>query len=299
MTKSMLKYQNRLLFAFRGGAILFYVASAFCLNAVVYIEYALAENFIIDVSLLYVSLRLTGRRASLPLILISGGVGAAAAVIYPLFSFPPAIKILLKILTGALMCVIASPKKPVFVCAAFFFISFAVGGGITALFSLPFAEENNGEYTLFSLPAPLVVCAACAFCAAAVFLANRLYSRARIIKSSVPCLIQNGGAAVKARALIDSGNNFYYKGNPVSMVSSRLAVKLLGDIPARSPIYEAEINTLTGTGKIKIIKAELLTIYFSDGEHRINGAYLGISGALNKGEYSVVLNGAYIGKEVR
>lgn len=264
----------------------------------VYIEYAVAENFIIDVSLLYAALKVVRQKVKLPLVLLSGAAGTAAAVIFPLISFPAAVKIVLKVLVGVLMCVIASPKKSALVCAAFFAATFIIGGGISALASLPFSSEEDGAYAVYSPPAGVVVSIASLGCALIVFGADKLYSRARIIKNSVPCEIKNGGIAVKARALIDSGNNFYYKGNPVSIISPSLAVKLIGDFPA-APIYEAEISTVTGRGKIRIIKADALTIYFDKGKNIINGAYLGISGALEKGEYSVILSGSYVDKEVR
>lgn len=263
------------------------------LNATeVYIEYAVAENLIIDVSLIYAALKAARREVKLPLVLISGGVGTAAAVIFPLIYFPAAVKIILKILVGALMCVIASPKKPVAVTIAFFAASFIIGGGISALVSLPFSSEEDGVYAVYSPPAGVIVCIASVGSAAIAFAADRLYSHSRIIKNSVPCEIKNGGSVVKARALIDSGNNFYYRGNPVSIISPSIAVKLIGDFPA-APIYEAEINTVTGSGKIRIIKAEAMAIYFPNGKNIISGAYFGISGALKGGKYSVILNGSY------
>lgn len=267
--------------------------------AEVYIEYAAAENLIIDCSLLYAALKMARREVKLPLVFLSGGAGTAAAVIFPLFSFPAAVKIVLKILVGVLMCVIASPKKPALVCAAFFCASFIVGGGISALASLPFSSEEDGKYAIYSPPAGVVVCLASLFSAAITFTADRLYKRARIIKNCVRCKIKNGEAEEEARALIDSGNNFYYMGNPVSIISPSLAVKLMGDFSRIPPVYEAEINTVAGKGKIKIIKADTLTIYFPRGENIINGAYLGVSGALKRGEYSVILNGCYADKEVR
>lgn len=276
---------TRLIFAVRG------VTEAICATEV-YIEYAAAENFIIDVSLLYAALKIVRRDIRPPLILISGGAGTAAAIVFPLIAFPSAVKIILKILVGILMCVIASPKKPAPVCAAFFVASFVIGGGISALVSLPFSSEEDGAYLIYSPPAGVIVCFASVGSAAIAFGAGKLYSHARIIKNSVPCEIRNGAATVKARALIDSGNNFCYMGNPVSIISPQIAVKLMGDFRDIS-ISEAKISTVTGKGKIKIIKADTLTIYFKGGANIINGAYLGISGALKRGEYSVILNGCY------
>jgi len=56
---------------------------------------------------------------------------------------------------------------------------------------------------------------------------------------------------------------------------------------------------VTGKGAMRIIKIDSLTVYFPQGENIINGAYLGVSSALEKGEYSVILNGIYADKEVR
>lgn len=260
----------------------------------VYIEYAIAENFIIDLSLLYVSVKAVRTKIRPAPLFLSAAVGTAAAIIFPIFSFHFAVKIILKLLVGALMCVIASPKKPFALCGAFFFISFALGGGITAIFSLPFVREENGEYYMASLPAPLVICAATAGCAAIAFFSDKFYARSRIIKNSVECSVKNGGVKITARALIDSGNNFFYDGNPVSMISSMAAAKLISDLSFKTPIYEVYIKTVTGTGKIKIIKTSSLTIYFKGGENIINGAYFGISAALDGGEYDVILNGDFI-----
>jgi len=260
----------------------------------VYIEYAAAENFIIDLSLLYVSLKAAKTAVKPPLLLLSAATGTAAALIFPLFSFPFAVKIALKILVGALMCVIASPKKPLLLCGIFFFISFAAGGGISAIFSLPFIEEENGKYYVSSLPAPLVICAVLLICAAVAFFSDKFYARSKAIKNSVECLVRNGNSSVKARALIDSGNNFFYNGHPVSMISAGAAAKLIADFSLRTPFYEADIKTVTGSGRIKIIKTSSLTIYFKEKKNIIDGAYFGISAALDGGEYDVILNGTFI-----
>lgn len=261
---------------------------------VVYIEYAVAENFIIDVALLFISLKVVRQRIKIPLLLLAGGVGTAGAIIIPLLPISSPALIAVKILLGFLMCVIASPKKPILVCAAFFGCSFALGGGILALLSLSFAVSENGTYRIFSLPAGAVMAAVFGGGTAILFGVKRLYARGKILRGTVECTLSNGKLSVKTRAIEDSGNNLYFKGEPVSIVSPSVAAGLICDLSRRTPSYSTSVKTVTGETSIKIIKIESLKIYRGKTERVIAGAYIGIGKNFTAGEYGMILNGSYI-----
>jgi len=262
---------------------------------VVYIEYALAENFIIDEVLLFVSLKALRQKIKIPLLLLSGGCGAVGAIIFPLLSLPYPALIAVKILLGALMCVIVAPKKLILVCAAFFTCSFALGGGILALFSLPFANKaDSATYGVSSLPAGAVIALVISGGAAILFGAKKLYARGKILRSTVECSLTNGKRSVKTLAIEDSGNNLFFKGEPVSIASPAVVARLISDPFNNSPFYSMSVKTVTGEAVIKIIKIQSLTICRGKKEKVISGAYIGVAKNFTVGEYGLILNGSYI-----
>lgn len=261
----------------------------------VYIEYAIIEGMIIDFTLIYVSLKVVRRRVIWPLALLSAAVGTGAAILLPLLHLGAGIKIALKILLGALMCVIASPKRPLPVCVAFFICSFALGGGIMALFSLPFAAQGeDGSYTIFSLPAGLVIAAAVGGGAAVSFCAKRLYARTKILRSAFDCAITNGKCTVRTRALADSGNNLFYRGQPVSVASAAIATELICASSVPVKIFETDVSTVTGKSRLRLIKVDSILLKLPEGERVFSGAYIAVSQNLKAGEYGVVLHCSYI-----
>ena len=108
---------------------------------VIYVEYALLENLVLDGILL----ALTLVSAKIPLkfwrVCLSAAVGAAFAVVYPLLKLPTALSYLLKFSVGFLLCFLAvgrvKTKKEwgryALSCIFFFAYSFAFGGALTAL----------------------------------------------------------------------------------------------------------------------------------------------------------------------
>ena len=74
---------------------------------VVYVEYALIQNFLLDGALLYLSLkgaRVAFQRRNL---LFAAFLGAVFAIVYPLLVLPEFLKTVLKFAVGALLCLVA------------------------------------------------------------------------------------------------------------------------------------------------------------------------------------------------
>ena len=76
----------------------------------VYIELAFLQNLAIDGALLYATQSFLGYRISMRRILFAALVGAAFAIVYPLMSYPIAVGWVIKLFSGATICLIASAE---------------------------------------------------------------------------------------------------------------------------------------------------------------------------------------------
>lgn len=73
----------------------------------IYIEYALAENFLLDAMLLWLALKAAKQQISFKRIALASAFGAAFAVIFPLLDTGKILSYILKFSVGALLTLIA------------------------------------------------------------------------------------------------------------------------------------------------------------------------------------------------
>lgn len=266
---------------------------------VVYIEYAIAENFFIDYTLLFLALKTLKLKKSRLRICLSSCVGTAFAVAFPLFKIPSAPSYILKISIGILMCLITvsreKPIKHILFTGIFFAYTFCLGGSITALYSFFDIEYDiNGGYVIASVPAFTVVFFTVAFFVFASFLIKKIYSSKKIGEYVCDCVIKRGGVSVSVKGYLDSGNSFEYGGVPVSIISVSLALKLIGRKEDFSALISTSVSTVNGDGKIILFPVDEIEIYSGEKINKIKCAYLGISRNLKSAEYSIILNREYI-----
>ena len=98
----------------------------------IYIEYALAENFLLDAMLLWLAMKAAKQEISLWRIVLAAAIGAAFAVAFPLLKTGKTIAYILKFSVGALLCLVAVKGKGIgryaLTALLFFGFSFALGG---------------------------------------------------------------------------------------------------------------------------------------------------------------------------
>ena len=267
----------------------------------VYVEYAIVENFLIDGMLLWLSLKMTKRKISFVRLFFAAALGAAFAVIFPLFSLGAFLGTSLKLAVGALLVFVAIGEngwgRYALSLACFYGASFALGGGLIAvydLFSLPYIQ--SGGVIVAAVPLGGVLLGCVLFLATCIWCIKRLYRRRRILRFVYPCKIVLGARTVEAFGFLDSGNRATVMGKkgdfrfyPLHFLSPDLAFQILD---GREPVSFAEtaVTTVGGKKQVKFFMADRLEIY-SDGRWNIiERAYFAPSSHIRDREYKILLS---------
>jgi sigma-E processing peptidase SpoIIGA len=259
----------------------------------IYIEYALAENFLLDAMLLWLSLKAAKQKIIFWRIALASVLGAVFAVVFPLLDVGKAFAYILKFAVGILICLIAVNGKGIgryaLTALLFFGFSFALGGALLAVysaFSIEYGKNENG-YLTESVPVGMVLGGSFVFCVLAVALIKALYRRRALRRFVYPCKVTLGERSVKADGFLDSGNRAKVNGTPVCFLSPDLAFDLLDD---KCMTEEMTIVTMSGETTIKIFLADSLEIYCGEKPNIIRKVYFAPSTNIRAREYKIILN---------
>ncbi len=256
---------------------------------VIYIEYALLENFFLDGILLFLTLISAKIPVKIWRIALSAAVGAIFAVIYPLLQLSTALYYLLKFTFGFFLCLIAvgrvKTKKEwgryALGCIFFFSYSFAFGGALTALTDATTQERA---------PVSLVLGGFAVFTLIVLFLIRKIYQKRTEYRYIYDCILIIDKKSVKTLGFFDNGNAACKNGLPVCFVSPEIGFTLWGDAVLNGKDYaeELEITTLGGKKKLPLYLGEVRVLI--DGEYRRIQTYFAPSTNIVLREYQVILN---------
>lgn len=246
----------------------------------VYIELAFLQNLAIDGALLYATQSFLGYRISMRRILFAALVGAAFAIVYPLMSYPIAVGWVIKLFSGATICLIASAEK------GFLrqFRSFA----IFILFSAMLAGAT------YAMPFPGKLCAVI-LCFGVFWAAKRIKElfrkRLEIKRFVYDCALCVNGRELNVRGFLDTGNRIYHRGKPVFLLAGKTAGALFVDFSESGhTAYEKIIlNTVNGRKETLVFEAEYLRIYSEKRVHTIEKAMIGLSASELSEDYELLL----------
>lgn len=242
----------------------------------VYIELAVLENFCMDFTLLYCAKLASKNRAGWRRIALASSLGAAFAVVFPLFRLGTALSIVLKIASGLLICLAAGRfsklKNYLFFCALFFGFSALLAGVIVGVFSLAGVAFEEGEgYIYSSVPVGVPLFFALLLVVAARAIKNRFFKGG---KRAVEVVISLGDKSMSLRGFFDSGNRVYHFGEPVSIIPKSAAEKLIDLGGIKDGV---KIHTVAGGKTLKVFTADRLEINFKDRVSVCNKVKLGVS----------------------
>ena len=242
----------------------------------VFVEFALAENFCMDFTLLYCAKLVTKNTAGIFKIAIASALGACFAVVFPLFNLGGVWAIIIKIISGLAICGIAgkfkSFKAYFKMTAAFLGFTFVLGGALIAVFSLTGSSYSAGQgYILSSVPIGIPAFGALILIIGARKLGARLK---KIDKTEVTCKIYSGEKSVQLSGFFDSGNKVYHLGQPVSVIPLKDALKIVDESRIKESV---KIHTVAGSKKLKIFTADKIEIYSGDKVSVVEKVKIGIS----------------------
>lgn len=256
----------------------------------VYIEYALAENFLYDGIFLSLALYAAREKIRWGKLLFSAAVGAAFALVYPLVSLSIFLGIVLKIAVGFLLCMLAFGRiktkkdwKRYLLTSLFFFLfSFGFGGTLLALARGAFSKK---------IPSWIVFSCVCAFSFLAIYCTRKLYARKALYQYIYPCEIHVNGKSVRADGFFDSGNQATKNSVPICFLSPDLIYDLFLNEKGKEGGQvrdEMEIRTMSGVKRIPLYLGEL---YVFDRRIKIKKTvYFASSANMIRREYKILLN---------
>ncbi len=258
---------------------------------VVYVEYAFAWNFLLDATLLWLSLRACKRKIIRWRLTISALLGSAFALVFPLLTLPAVLAFTLKFAVGFLLCFIAFGRiknknewgKYALNCTFFFAFTFAFGGAILAI-----TGENTHKGIILLFFAVLTVIS--------VFLILRLSARSAITGRIYPCQIAYNRKRVDVDGFYDSGNLATQNGLPVCFLSPDVFYELWGEERALGiaetegqVCVEVAFDTLGGERRTTGYLGELV-IAVKRGEKTQKKVYFVPSPNMIRREYKLLLN---------
>lgn len=268
---------------------------------VVYVEYVLADNLIIDFLLLTLARKTYKLPTDFLRTAVSSVLGALAALAFPLLSrFGGGWIFLLRLVTGVLLVLIAGKfknlKEFIFCYYLFIFYTLLFGGAVAAAFYLSgikYDALTGVNAADFPLGFSAAVCSI-------IFLAvnkavKALYKRKDVVRFTVDCAVSLCGECYPLKGFIDSGNRLVYKktGSPVVLCSPSAAKKIFfaNDFSARA-LGNMEITTVTGKSFIKLYKLDKIVIYRGDAPNIINNVVMGLSevGFDGDGDFDLILS---------
>ena len=225
----------------------------------VYVELALLENFCMDFTLLFCAKVVSRNRAHIFRLVIASVFGACFAVVFPLFKLKSWLSIIIKLLSGLIICAIAGKfqniKAYIKLTAIFLAFTALLGGALIGIFSLAgISYAADAGYILSSVPIGIPL-----FCALILIIfARKIAAKLkRTDKTEVSCTVYNGERYVSLNGFFDSGNNVYYMGQPVCVIPLEKAQKIIDETRIESCI---KIHTVAESKKLKVFTADKLEI---------------------------------------
>lgn len=256
----------------------------------VYWEYAFAENFTLDLLLLYLCLKCARGRIRLWRLLLSAAVGAGEAIVFPLLPLSVWAAYVVKLLGGIVLVLLAVSKgtKKTYLVAicAFFGLTFALGGLLVAVYSF-FGVEYSAQsgYLVEKAPIGLIIGGAGLF-AVAVLASVKGFYRYRKVKSALrEVKLFSGGRELTLTGFLDSGNCLSFRGEPVSVLSPAAALVLFHE----EPVGRIRIGTVNGGREAPVFACASMEIGGKQFPHA-----LFTIGETGSKEYQIILHTSFV-----
>lgn len=265
---------------------------------VVYIEYAIIDNLVINYLLLKTATRCAEVKTKFLYLFISAIVGTLVAIVMPLFSLNNAYLIIIKILLGCLMVLISGKyvtfKKYLLTLLLFILFTFLCGGFIIALFLIAGIDYEN--YFLLNydsvLPIGISVLIIYALTKVLVKITFILLKERNLRPFLRNCILIINGKKFKVKGFIDSGNSLYdYRsGLPVIVCSTSLYNKIKSNGLKKS-LSSISFDTVSGSSEMKLYVIDKLLIYNGVTVNIYNNVFLGVSPfGFSSSDYELLLH---------
>lgn len=241
----------------------------------VYIEYVIFNNFVIDYLLLKFTYLFTGKTVKNFNLFISSFVGAIFSLIFPLIRLGKIYSTIIKLLFGTLLVLITakykSKKEFIINLTIFYFLTFLLGGSIIGVYSI-IGVSYYKEFTvaLCFIPAYLIIYGI-------KNVVSFIYKRRHVESVIYNFEFTLFGEKYVGRGFLDTGNNLYYKDNPVIVCEKNFIKKALDKKEFYSNVKKISVSTALCEKEKFCIKLDEFKIFIGDKPNIYNNVTLTIA----------------------
>ncbi len=254
----------------------------------VYIEYVIIDNVIIDYLLLKSALLISGERYKKGRLLLVAFLGAIIALVYPLIEHVAIISTITKILSGVLLCALATAyrsKRSLYVSTIMFFLlTFLTGGAIIGIYNLLGIDyQAEACVAVIFLPAYAVI-------SAVTSAVKGMYKNKEVRAFVYKTDLVFDKKTVTVNGFLDTGNALFDNGSPVVVCNKRLFFALLGDKLLSTPVKKISVNTVNGQTKNLSFKLDKIVIYIGQKVNINNNVTIALSSRYIGDGYDIILH---------
>ena len=259
----------------------------------IYLEDAIVENLLVDGALLFLALSASAQPVCFWRLTVAACLGTLFALLYPYLSLPSVLGYALKLLMGALLCLIAVKRQKgrgryALTIGLFYAFSFCFGGGLIALFGevgIPHASAVGGG-VVTNIPVGVLLAALAVFVAFIKLGVKKLYARKRERAHIVYCKVTRGRAELTVCGFVDTGNRAMHKGRAVCFIRPDLLYRLFGTMP---PSERLTVRTVSGEKSVGLYPVDKVEILDKSGGQVWKDAYLSPAIHMAGKEYAILL----------
>ena len=226
---------------------------------IVYIEYVIIDNVIIDYLLLKCTFSITNTLFNKKRLVLGALFGALIALLYPLTERLFFINLLVKIMGGLVIMLIANVyqnRRAFYVnFAVFFMLTFLTGGAITGIFNL-LGVSLNSEFSigLMFLPVILVI-------SAVTSAIKSIYKNKEVRAYVYKVQLIKDKKSITVNGFLDTGNALFDEKSPVIVCGKKLFLSLVGENLFDSKLKKITVCTINGSTQNYSIKLDKVLIY--------------------------------------
>lgn len=263
----------------------------------IYIEYAFLENFLYDFALLWLAFFAAQVKAKRGRLCLSATLGGVFALLFPLLSLSKWQGTVLKLATGAVLCLLAFGRiyskkrweKYILVTLLFFAFGFGFGGTLLVVYGPLSIGEKVPSFAVFLGFAVLM--------GIGIFLVKVMYARRSARVGIYTCSLIAKEKCLTAEGFYDSGNLAVKDGIPVCFLSPAIFYELYGEEILKGSgqvCVEMQISTLAGNKKVVLYQGEIevegvrSVVYYAPSTHIIGKEYGVLINARVKGEWDAI-----------
>lgn len=255
---------------------------------IVYIEYVLIDNFIIDYLMLKATFNLTGMPVKKRRLFLCAFLGAIVALIYPIMQSLELLSTILKVCSGLLIVLIANQYasfKSFYINSIIFFLhTFLTGGiifGISSLLNIQLSTEISSAFMV--VPVYLIL-------RGLGEVVKYFFARKSVQNFIYKTRLTMFGKSIKVRGFLDTGNGLTDNGAPVIVCDKKLFIKLVGQNIAKVKLKKLEVITANGKSQNYAFIIDEVALYIDQKVNIFNKVTVCLSSQSLGDDFDIILH---------